>query len=217
MKNPLYFTHHVTESIGINQERRPFYKKLSDGKSENAFRLLLTLEYLMIPTAYYYDLRAGYWQKNGVPLFAHELVSMNRTPDFDPDKRVKASDIPALPWKTYYRDLMAAIRTKNSDEVLKVTFRIINEMSAFPEYYPMTRHLVESIHRFAWFLPEREEAAKKLGLRNPRNFVFGIMSYHMIGLWYFVLIDRASAPVHREGIPMLTSELPDLLADLTTV
>lgn len=218
MKNPLYFTRHVMESIGINQERRPYYRELTGGKSEKAFRLLLTLEYLMIPTAYYYDLRAVYYQKRGVPLFQDELVSMNRTPDFDSDKRVRSHRrIPDLPWREFGKDIRKAIKTQDPKAVTDVTTRIIEKMALFPEYYPMTRHLVESIHRFAYFLPAREALALKLGLPSPRKFVFGILSYHLVGLWYFVWIDRAAAPVHEDGIPLLSSELPDLMADLGPV
>ena len=218
MKNPLYFTHHVTESIEINCERRPYYKNLTAGKSERAFQLLITLEYLMIPSARFYDWRAHYYQKNGIPLLRDELVSMNRTPEFDATLRiVPETKSPAIPWRKYQRDLKAAIGTGDSKIVLACTSKIIDEMSHFPHFYPMTRHIVESIHRFAWFYPGRERAAREKNLKDPKKLVFGIMNYHLLGFWYFILIDRASIPVHREGIPMLSSELPDLLADLTPV
>lgn len=215
MNFPLFFTRHVTESIAINQERRPFYREMSQGQSERAFRLLLTLEYLMIPSAYYFDLRALPFQKKGIPLLRDELVSMNRTPQFDPARRVPVTrGMPELPWRKYYRDLKTAGQTKDPGRVVQVTTRIIEEMSDFPEYYPMTRHLIESVHRFAWFLPAREDDCLKRGVKSPRQLVFQIIDYHLLGLWYFVLIDRAGERVHREGIPMLTCELPDLLSDL---
>ncbi len=217
MSLPHYFLDHITESISINSERRPFYKKLSGGKSENGFRILIALEVLMVPSTWFWDKRCAYYQKNGVPLLKDELVSMNRTPDFDPEKRVSPGPFPKIPWKDFKKKLSLAINTNDPAEIVRVAKIIIDEMHTYPHYYPMTRHLVESIYRFAWFAPEREKAASEKGLKNPRPLIISIMKYHLVGFWFFMKIDEASAPVHAEGIPMLTSELPDLLADMNIV
>ncbi len=217
MSLPTYFLDHITESISINSERRPFYKKLSSGKSEKGFRLLIALEILMVPSTLLWDKRCAYFQKNGVPLLKDELVSMNRTPDFDPLKRVIPGPFPKISWKIFKKKLSVAIEGEDPGEIGKVSRDIIDEMSAYPHYYPMTRHLVESIYRFAYYSPVREKAALEKGLKNPRSLINSIMKYHLVGFWFFVKIDEASAPVHAEGIPMLTSELPDLLADMNIV
>ena len=214
MKPHYYFYEHITESISINSERRPFYKKLTDGKSEAGFRFLIALEVLMVPSAWYWDLRTVYYQKNGIPLFDKEFVSMNRTPLFDASKRISPGSCPEIPWRSFQKQLKDSIQSGNSDEVVKCSLRIIGEMKSYPDFYPMTRHLVESILRFAWFCPQRIKEAETAGLKNPKGLIFQMMNYHLIGFWFFVEIDKATAPVHSMGIPMLTSELPDLLADL---
>lgn len=217
MRLPSYFLDHITESISINSERRPFYKKLSGGKSEAGFRLLIALEILMVPSTWFWDKRCAYYQRNGVPLLKDELVSMNRTPDFDPEKKVQPGPFPKIPWKSFQKKLSVAIRTEDPSEIVRVARDIILEMSAYPHYYPMTRHLVESIYRFAWFMPVREKEARARGLKNPRSLILSIIRYHLVGFWFFMKIDEASAPVQAQGIPMLTSELPDLMHDLEGV
>lgn len=214
MKQHYYFLDHITESISINSERRPFYRKLSGGKSDKAFHILIALEILMVPTTWFWDKRCAYYQKNGVPLLRDELISMNRTPAFDSSKRISPGPFPEIDWKKFRKRLSSAIKTGSSEEVVKVSLSIIDEMHAYPHYYPMTRHLIESIYRFAAFCPQREKEAAEKGLRSPKKLIFSIMSYHLLGFLSFVIIDRACAPVHELGIPMLTSELPDLMSDL---
>ncbi len=214
MKTHRYFFEHITESISINKERRPFYCKLTNGKSEAGFRYLIALEILMVPSALFWDLCASYYQKNEIPFMRDELVSMNRTPIFDASKRTFPGKCPDIPWKIFQKKLKDALASKNSEEVVKCAVRIIGEMKSYPDYYPMTRHLVESILRFAWFCPQRIKEAQTKNLKNPKKLIFNLMNYHLIGFWFFVQIDRATSPVHAMGIPMLTSELPDLLNDL---
>ncbi len=214
MKTHRYFLEHITESISINSERRPFYKKLSDGKSETGFIYLIILEILMIPSAWFWDMCAAYYQRNGIPLFDREFVSMNRAPEFDSSRRVSPGTCPEIPWQSFQHQLKEAIQSGNSEEVVKCSLRIAGEMKSYPEFYPMTRHLVESIFRFAYFCPQRIQEAHALRLKSPKALIFKMMNYHLVGFWFFVQIDKAAAPVHAMGIPMLTSELPDLLADL---
>ena len=156
MSFPSYFLDHITESISINSERRPFYRKISGGKSEKAFRILIALEILMVPSAWFWDKRCVFYQRHGIPLLKDELVSMNRTPEFDPTKKISAGPFPIIPWKNFKRKLSAAIDTGDTSKIASSAREIIEEMRSYPHYYPMTRHLVESIYRFAWFLPERE-------------------------------------------------------------
>jgi hypothetical protein len=215
MKTHRYFLNHITESISINSERRPFYRKLTEGKSEAGFRYLIALELLMIPSALFWDICASHYQRNGVPFLKDELVSMNRTPEFDASKRVSPGSIPEIPWKSFQKQLKEAIASENPGEVVTCSARIIGEMKSYPDFYPMTRHLVESILRFAWFCPKRVKEAEEKGLQNPHQLIFRMMKYHLLGFWFFVQIDKAASPVHAMGVPMLTSELPDLLNDLT--
>lgn len=215
MKNPFYFTHHVTESIGINRERKPFYSKLTKGKSDPAFRLLLTIETVMIPSAWFWDQRAGSYLKSGIPFMKDELVSMNRTPAMDLEKRIYPEKaIAPIPWKEYQRRISLALNSGNSKTVVEASHVVIQEMSSQPLYYPLTRHLVESIYRFAYFIPLRERESEEKKVKAPTALCFSIMKYHLFGFWNFVLVDKLAAPVHQMGIPMIQSELPDLLADL---
>lgn len=210
-----HFTNHVKESIAINKERRPFYHTLTNGKSDEAYRRLISVERLILPSAAIYDFRASYFQKRGVPVLENEFRPMNPSPTFDPSQRkIPAEVIKDIPWKDYRSELQALVKNRDREKLLSRSLEIINEMKTQPEYWCLTRHLVESVYRFAWFLPERERAAKEKGIRSPAKLLWEVMDYHLLGFSRFVRIDRLSAPVQKEGIPLLCSELPDLLSDL---
>jgi hypothetical protein len=78
----------------------------------------------------------------------------------------------------------------------------------------MSRHLIESIYRFAHFIALREEEAKNVGASSPRDLMFDVMKVHLLGMMGSYEIDEWSGPIQEEGIPVLCSEIPDLLHDL---
>lgn len=80
------FAEHIRESIVINSARKPFYRKLTGGKSDEVFNFSITSERASLIPAAYFDWKARAYQKKGVPLFCYEFMSMNATPDFDPER-----------------------------------------------------------------------------------------------------------------------------------
>lgn len=209
-----YFTDHVKESIVINKERKIFYSELSDGKSDAAFRKLIFLERLMISQTFFYDLRASWYQRRGVPVLKDEFVPMIALPEIDPDAPAPSEEIKNIPWKDYRKEIRSLILKRDRNALLAKSLEIIHEMEKQKDYWCLTRHLVESIYRVAWFLPERIKASQEKIIRSPENLLWGIMKYHLVGFPHFVKVDRLAAPVQKAGIPMICSELPDLLSDL---
>ncbi len=208
-----FFTDHVSESIVINQERLPIYREMTAGKSDRVFSKLIFWERAMIPYSMIYDQRAKIFQKAGVPVLKDEFVSMNA--EFDPAVRnYPIIEIEDIPWKKFRHELKDLIQKKDQSGLLEKSHAIVQEMNKQPAYWCLTRHLVESIYRFAWFYPSRLKAAEEKGIRSPARLLWDIMEFHLVGFPKFVKIDRLSAPIQKEGIPILCRELPDLLHDL---
>ena len=209
-----YFTDHVKESIVINKSRKVFYSKLSDGKANAAMKKLISLERQMLPFSLIYDVRASYYHRRGVPVLKDEFVPMISIPDFNPDAPKPESEIKNIPWKTYREEYKALIENKDRERLLSRSLEIIHELEAQKQYWCLTRHLVESIYRLAWFLPVRIEEARAKNVKSPENLIWDIIRFHLIGFSRFAKVDVLAAPVQSEGIPMICSELPDLLNDL---
>ena len=209
------FREHLTESISINNERRKVYAELTEGRSNRIFNKLSAYEYLTLVPGTYYDLRALPYQKNGMNLFCHEFMSMKRTPDFDPNtRRIPKEDFKPFDWKFYKNRISDALKHGDTTEVRKAALEGLVALKDQPNYYCFSRHFLESIYRFAHFVPLRQQQAEEMDLKDPKKLMFDVMKLHLLGLRDCYGIDMWSQPIQMSGIPILCTEIPDLLFDL---
>jgi len=209
------FREHITESISINKERKGVYSSLTQGRSDRIFNLLIAYEYLTLAPATVFDLRALPYQKNGMELFCHEFMSMNRAPDFDPnERRIPKEEFKPFHWEFYKKRIGEALKHKNVEEVRRAALEGLIALKEQPNYYCFTRHFLESIYRFAYFQPVRQQEASEMNLKDPTALMLDVMKLHLLGLKDCHKIDLWAQPIQMAGIPILCSEVPDLLFDL---
>lgn len=209
------FREHIVESIEINKSRKKDYAKLTQGESDRIFNHLISVEYISIPFAVFYDLKASKFKKKGMELFCHEFVSMNRVNEFSFENRViPAHDFPLLDFNEYKDEIKAAVKANDHKSIKKISLKKIKELEKYPAYFCMTRHLVESIYRFAYFVDVREKEAAALNIASPKNLLIDVIGTHLLGLPDSIKIDGWSQPIQERGIPILCSELPNVIADL---
>lgn len=208
------FSEHIRESIRINQKLRPLYAGISNGRSEKVFRFLINSEYVSLIPAACYDLQAAKFQRGGSSLLRHEFMAMKLPSAIEKGDRPSLSR-KAFSWKPLKQDLSHSIQNNEDFRLRSLCLEAIKELQEQAEFYPMTRHLIESIYRFAYFLPLREEEASALKLPSPRKLIRRIMKLHLMGFLGSYQIDEWCSPLQEEGIPLLMGELPDLLQDLS--
>lgn len=209
------FQEHIKESISINKERKQVYSQLTNGRSDRIFNTLISYEYVTLAPATYFDLKALPYQKNGMDLFCHEFMSMNRAPEFDPEQRkIPQEKFKPFDWKFYKARIADALKHRDALEVRKAAVEALVELKSQPHYYCFSRHFVESIYRFAYFVPLRARQAEEMGLKDPTEMMFTVMKLHLLGLKDCHKVDLWSQPIQMSGIPILCSEIPDLLFDL---
>lgn len=209
------FQEHIRESIAINKERKQVYADLTDGRSNKIFNLLISYEYLTLAPAAVFDLKALSYQKNGMDLFCHEFMSMMRTPKFQPENQIIPSEkFRPFDWKFYKTRMNEALKHRDLSEVRKTSIEALLDLKSQPHYYCFSRHLFESIYRFAFFAPLRAQQAQDMELKDPTDLMFKVMKLHLLGLKDSHRIDLWSQPIQMSGIPILCSEIPDLLFDL---
>ncbi len=209
------FTQHIRESIHINSSRRDFYSGITAGRSNRVFNRLITAERLSLIPAALYDARALRWQRRGLPLFCYEFMSMNNTPDFDPERRVVPTErFEAFDWRFYRDRLEEAARAKDVRQTKAVALEGVRALERMPNYYCMLRHILESVYRFAYFVPLQDARASELGLPSPKNILFEVINLQLLAFGESYKIDLWSAPIQQTGVPILCAELPKLLEDL---
>ena len=211
------FKQHILESISINTKRKQDYAKLTEGRSNRIFNTLIAFETVTLAPASYFDLLARPYQKKGIELFCHEFMSMNQAPQFDSTNRIKPTEtFKPFDWKFYKERIEIALKHGNENELKAVLVQALEELKSMPHFYCMTRHLLESIYRFAHFMPIRIEEAQAKGLKSPKKIFSDVIKLHLLGLKESHKIDLLSQPIQMSGIPILCSEVPNLLFDLNT-
>ena len=206
------FSHHIENSIAINSKKRPLYAALTNGKSNKVFNALIASESIALAPANYYDFRASKYHAAGIDLFCKEFLEMDPTlniPIQEPGGKFLKFD-----WKSYQAIIKELLKKKDFRSIRSVSLDAIYVLKIEPRFHCMTRHIVESIYRFAYFLPQRIEEARLRGLPSPEKLIIGAMKLQLFTLQGTYKIDEWSAPIQAQGIPVLCAELPDLLADL---
>ncbi len=209
------FAHHIHESIVINTARKHFYSRLTKGHSDEVYNLLILTERLSLPMALVYDLRASGFQKKGVPVFCREFVSINATSTFDPSNiKIPTDKFVPFNYGPVKAQLKKAIAVGDMDAVKRLSLDAVVELNKTPSYHCMVKHIFESVYRFAYFLPKQVEAARNAGLKSPSPLLIDGIKLHLLALLGSAQIDKKSAPIQAQGIPVLCAELPHLLDGL---
>jgi hypothetical protein len=206
------FQGHIKESIAINKDRKKTYSKLTQGKSNRIFNELITYERLTLLPAALYDLKARKYQKQGMDLFCKEFLPLVQTPI--PELNIPQERFTLLDWRLHKKKILQALNTHDANKVKEVALRALVELKSQPNYYCLTRHFIESIYRFAHFVPLRRSQAAARGLKDPAKLMFSLMRIQAMGFMGSVNIDLKSQPIQGSGIPMICAEMPNLLSDI---
>lgn len=211
------FQEHIKESIAINKDRKKIYAELTDGRSNKIFNKLISYEYVTLAPALYFDLRVLPYHQNGMDLFCHEFMSLIHNPEFDPNSRkIPTETFRPFDYDFYKKRILNGLKEQNVTEVRKAALEAIIELKKQPSYYCFSRHFFESIYRFAYFIPLREEQADQMDLKSPKKIMMDVIKLHTLGIKDCHDIDIKAQPIQMGGIPILCSEIPDLLQDLDT-
>ena len=206
------FEKHLRDSIIVNQKVKKSYGIQSQGESDKVYRLLIASEKMSLLAAKYFDLKAKKYQNYGMDLLCQEFMEMK--PQNKPSSSEKIEDYLKMNWRKHYQKIQESIKSKNPETIKKVALSVLSELNQQPNYHCFSRHMVESIYRFAYFINIREKESAQLGIKSPKKMLLKIISIQNSALWYANLIDEMSAPIQKKGIPLLCNELPDLLEDI---
>lgn len=206
------FEQHLRESIEINRIMRDFYLQNGQEDVRKVYRLLIGGEHFSLLTAKFYDQKAKSYHKQGMDLLCQEYVPMRlKLPTIGQSLE---EDYQEFNWKKHKKLIASAIKNKNAPNVRKATLAALIELKKQPDYHCFTRHMLESIYRFAYFADVREQQSQKMGIKSPKKMLFQIMNLHNISLWFADEIDELAAPIQKNGYPILCNELPNIIKDL---
>lgn len=155
MSNKGEFHQHLADAIRVNTARKPYYAKITNGQSKVISNLLIASEYLLLPTAHYYGVKARTFNEQGIGIVDSDFASMNDiSPPETPPKYQNVASKDSL--KQFYLTLKQfkaeALRdSKRADfiAIAKKAEQVLSEIKSAEEsdeaHYAMSTHLVESI------------------------------------------------------------------------
>lgn len=209
-----YLTTHLKEAILLNQQRAPLYSNLTKGKSDRITKALLTSEKISLPTSYGLDKAASYFQKRDIPVFVHEFIPMNQTPDFKEtfeDSLGLTESFPQFPLDSLINDLFRALKKDQYQSVSTIAKAALEDMNKTPKHLCMARHLLESIQRGANLLPIHLQRSQKKNLYlSPKKICHYTIWAQILALKPSLTIDKWAHPLQKDGVPIIFQDVPHI-------
>jgi len=149
------FHQHLVDAIRVNTSRKPFYAKITNGRSKILSNLLIISEYLLLPTAHYYGVKARSFNAQGIGIVDSDFASMADVlpPETPPKYRnVASKDSLKGLYSTLKQFKVEALRDARQADfiaIAKKAEQVLTYIKSAEEsaaaHYAMSTHLVESI------------------------------------------------------------------------
>lgn len=204
---------HLRAAIEINTNRLTLYAKLSDGKTIPFSKRLIWYEKIALKGAWFFDNIGDKLQNKGIPYLKAEFVEMNEVSDFSATYPIHINykqGLEKVNIKQYYQFLKQVLKVKNTTVIVEVCKTILQELAEQLHVYCMLRHLIESLGRTAYLIPQQEELCMQLKLKAPTWYSFTLMRLHLLALKKAVQFDEAIAPIQNKGLPFIHQDLPHI-------
>lgn len=204
-------TEHIDEAMELNQRRAPHYEKLSNGRSKEVTKRLISMERklrLISPVA---DLLVQPFQRVGIPMTCDYFISMNETPKFravNPAGKDSLNNFRPAAVEVMQKYLLQFYKEREYMELANYADELIHELEREPRYNCMVRHILESIRRIAVLIPRHEKMAQER-LGDSTMFIANMMlRSHIVLLEESSEIDHVAAPLQAEALPIVCQDVP---------
>lgn len=203
---------HLSDASKINQERKPLYELLTEGKSKRLSNELILMEKLAFLITGHLDQSAKEYLDQGVMIFEHDLVDMKYTPSFKetyennqrPTERIK------LDIKNLRKHWLNLIRNDELDTLYFEAVELLDEKAlSATNQNCLTRHFVESIARFIKNIEEHQMHARVKNLADPKPLIVSFIKIQLHSLgWAYSLDKRAYEIQNNYGVPLFCQDVP---------
>ena len=209
------FSKHLTEAIHVNKLRRQYYSIRTNGRSLLLSNLLILLEYLTYPIAYYFDWRGLAYQRRGVPLFTSEFLPMDivskkhsplYTSSFGLSTRKELNQL----IENFKNNINSNPTLENLKAISQCSMRLIHNIKKVQlkntVHLSMTLHLAESIYLVA----SKGILHAKLCNQASIPLSMQLIQIHSIALKSAIKLDQLANRCHQQGVGILVNDLPTL-------
>ena len=210
------FTTHIKDAIRINRKRKQYYARVSGGGTRRLSNFLIALEFLVLPIAKYYDLKAARFTRAEIGVvrddFAEMIVKpMESKPTFIHVLSAKIYDSTLAKIKAYLKMVGDLNDFKTIEEISLEFLNIIkNDEQNFEIHLAMLGHLIESAIKIA------HNGAKYnlLTKGESEGLSFSLLRLHFFAIRHALVIDRMANKFHKQGIGIIVNDLPEIVVSL---
>ncbi|WII72924.1 hypothetical protein QJS83_03440 [Bdellovibrio sp. 22V] len=204
-------TDHIRDALKINKERAPHYARLSQGRSAEISKRLISMERKLSFIVPFADAWAIPYHMAGVNILCDDFIDMAYTPKFRSQNPEGADSIlnfrrPNV--ETIKARLFELYKAKDYQGLAYYADHKIHELESVPRYNCMVRHVLESIRRMAALAPLHDQKARhSLGV-SSLFLSRTVLRSHILLLDESTLIDTLAAPLQSEGLPIVCQDVP---------
>lgn len=208
------FTNHVKEAILCNIVRAKFYSKASCGGTTGLSKLYTSMEYCLIPLASIFDRWAQTYWKKGIPVLKNDFVSMSEIAN--PEQILKRNGSLNKHSRKIFKKVLKDFQKKvisasGKKDFLQVQIEAIQALHLLREIelknncnLSLSIHLVESIG----FSAKNADILSKQFMKQADSFYGAFLILQASGIRLFSKIDVRAQSFHKEGIGIITNDLP---------
>jgi len=207
------FVAHIKEAILINRERKQYYAQVSDGKSRGLSNFLITMEYLILPIAKYYDLRARKFNEQDIAIVKADFVEMDLKPkETHVHFRKILSQVNCDFLRTKIQDYIKTVRLESDpDTILKLSLDFLqfikNKEQKLEIHLAMLCHLLESVI----VISKNGKKYSQQSNCKTDKLTKGLLKLHFFAIRHCLVIDRRANEFHQMGIGIIVNDLPEIL------
>lgn len=213
-KNAFYL--HLKEAIQINQQRKPWYRQQTQGKSAAVSRLLIMSEKMSLPIALYFDWRARKLNQQGIAVVAQDFVPMDDIlpPDTPPLYIQQANPahikVAQKLVKDFNRQVKTALKNYDFGAACAATKDVLQQVEQLEHHaqahFAMLKHLLESVGFAAVnaieYTQQSQGASRKLSSQ--------LVSIQLTGLPIAVKVDARAQKIHQLGVGIVVNDVPPI-------
>ncbi len=209
-------TDHLAEAMALNEQRKALYSSLSNGNSEAVSDALIGAEQALYKSlGYARPLLQHYWS-NEVPVLCKEFVPMNQAPAFSEifSTPIPEGSVRYVNPKILYAKLQGLMLFRGRSALIQAGRDEIAKLDKPDHFQCMMKHVLESLVKAAEVADEINQISGRKGLGSSYWLSDLSIQGQMALIPTASELDKKSEALHRQGIPIICNDVPQILNDL---
>ncbi|MDD3149125.1 MAG: hypothetical protein PHD82_17685, partial [Candidatus Riflebacteria bacterium] len=207
---------HLVDAIRSHEHRMPYYAGKTQGRSDAIFKKIATLQRLNLPVAWYIDLQAGRFQKDGIPIITADLVDMKTIyPAAQPPAfkgKMTAQTLSGLRQqvKAFQKKAMHSLKKAAFQDVAAATHDLVTLVRKLEQehaaHLAMTVHMLDSIGYSALHAARYQQ----LSAGETDGLARQYLAIQIFPLQECLPTDHKAQDLHAMGAGVIVNDVPEI-------